>query len=204
LRRDRDAHIETKCDVSGAPQYQQLVAPAYILATGVDPVFIRSLAWKPQELSFVDLTTNTEQQYMLSGTVDASGTNGRVKFFLDPQASLPPPISPNTLTRAEFFAARMNYVQAAIDAPAVLRHGAKLICRCCRRRHWTTPARSITPHHNSWLTISGPMVIRKPVAARGRKAGSGTSPHSQRLASQTRYRSGIAAWTGTASSRSCH
>jgi hypothetical protein len=54
-----DAHIETKCDLSGAPQYQQLVAPAYILATGVDPVFIRSLAWRPQELSFVDLTTNT-------------------------------------------------------------------------------------------------------------------------------------------------
>jgi hypothetical protein len=66
---------------------------------------------------------------MLGGTVDASGTNGRVKFFLDPQASLPPPpISPDTLARAtEFFAARMNYVQAATDAPAVLRHGAKLI-----------------------------------------------------------------------------
>jgi hypothetical protein len=123
-----DAHIETKCDATGAPQYQQLIAPAYILATGVDPVFIRSLTWKPQELSFVDPTTNIEQQYMLTGTVDDSGTNGTVKFFLDPRASLPPPISPDTVARAtEFFDARMNYIHAAIDAPAVLRHGAKLI-----------------------------------------------------------------------------
>jgi hypothetical protein len=124
-----DAYIETKCDASGAPQYQQLVAPAYILATGIDPAFIRSLAWKPQELSFVDLTTNTERQFILTGTVDASATNSRVKFFLDPHASLAPqPISPDTLARAtEFFATRMNYVQAGIDAPAVLRQGAKLI-----------------------------------------------------------------------------
>jgi hypothetical protein len=124
-----DPHIETKCDANGAPQYQQLVAPAYILATGVDPIFIRSLVWKPQQLSFIDLATNTEQEYMLTGTVDASATKGRAKFFLDAQAALAPqPISPDTLARTtEFFAARMNYVQANIDAPAVLRHGAKLI-----------------------------------------------------------------------------
>jgi hypothetical protein len=199
-----DAHIETKCDATGAPQYQQLIAPAYILATGVDPVFIRSLTWKPQELSFVDPTTNIEQQYMLTGTVDDSGTNGTVKFFLDPWASLPPPISPDTVARAtEFFDARMNYIHAAIDAPAVLRHGQSSFCRCCRRRHWTVLTQSITPHRNSWPSISGPMVIRKSMAARGRKAGFGTSPRSRWFPFQIRYRSGIAAWTGMASSRSC-
>ena len=78
-----DAHIETKCDASGAPQYHELVAPAYILATGVDLPFIRSLTWKPQHLSFIDLTTNTAQEYFLTGIVDASAQNGRAKFFLD-------------------------------------------------------------------------------------------------------------------------
>jgi hypothetical protein len=123
-----DAQIETKCDATGW-QYQELVAPAHILATGVDSVFVRSLTWQPQELSFVHPITHTEQLYLLTGTVDTSGVNGGVKFFLNPQASLPlQPISPDTLARAtEFFAARMNYIRAAIDTPAVLRHGAKLI-----------------------------------------------------------------------------
>jgi hypothetical protein len=123
-----DAHIETKCDATGW-QYQELVTPAHILATGVDPVFIRSLTWQPQELAFADPITHIEPLYMVTGTVDVSGTNRGVKFFLDPQASLPPqPVTPDMLARAtEFFAARMNYIQAAIDTPAVLRHGAKLI-----------------------------------------------------------------------------
>jgi hypothetical protein len=123
-----DARIETKSDATGW-QYQELAAPAYILATGADPVFIRSLAWQPQELSFVDPTTHTERQYMLTGTVEASATNGGVKFFLDSEGLLPtPPISQATLARASaFFADRVNYIETAIDAPAVLRRGAKLL-----------------------------------------------------------------------------
>lgn len=124
-----DAHVETKCDASGAQQYQQLVAPAYILATGVDSAFIRSLTWKPQQLSFIDLATNTEHEYFLTGTVDASAQNGKAKFFLDPQTAIAPqPISPDSFERAtEFFAGRMNYIYAEIAAPAGLRRGPKLI-----------------------------------------------------------------------------
>jgi|SRR5271157_3922228 len=122
-----DASLETQSDATGA-QYEQMIAPPYILVTGVDPVFIRSLTWKPQELAFIDPATGAEQTYILTG-VDASATNSRVRFILDARALLPPqPISKDTLARATaFFGDRVNHIQANIDTPTVLRLGPKLI-----------------------------------------------------------------------------
>lgn len=124
-----DAQIETRYDASGAPQYKEVIAPAYILAAGVNSAIVRSLAWRPQQIAFVDNATNTEKEYFLSGAVDASAQNGTVKFFLDPQAALAPqPITPETLQRATvFFDERINSVHSGIDAPAVLRRGPKLV-----------------------------------------------------------------------------
>jgi hypothetical protein len=123
-----DAHTETKRDASGAPQHQRMVAQAHILLTGIDSTFVRSLTWKPQEILFVDLATNIEHKYFLTGTIDASG-QGRVKFFLDAQSAIAPqPVSPESLKDAtEIFAARMNYILTSIDAPTVLRRGPQLI-----------------------------------------------------------------------------
>ncbi len=124
-----DAHVATKYGTSGIAQYQEVIAPPYILATGVDPAFIRSLTWKPQQLSFIDLTTNTSREYLLAGVADPSAQSGSVKFLLDPHATISlQSIPPDDLASvAEFFVERMSYIHAGIDAPTVLSRGPKLI-----------------------------------------------------------------------------
>lgn len=123
-----DAHIETKCDASGA-QYQQVVAPPYILVTGSDPAFIRSLKWEPQVLSFMDPIANVARDFGLTGSMDLAVAAGRLKFPVNSQTTAAPqPISPELRERVtEFLADRMNHIYAGIDAPVVLRRGPRLI-----------------------------------------------------------------------------
>ena len=123
-----DAHIKTECEASGAA-YSRVIAQAHILATGIDPTAVRSLSWTPQELAFIDLTTNSEQRYLLTGMPDTSFHSSRIKFLLDYQASLAPqPISPASYDRAlELFSTRSPCIHGGVDAPAVLRRGPKLI-----------------------------------------------------------------------------
>jgi hypothetical protein len=123
-----DAHIETQDDAIGA-SYSRVASPAYVLITGIDTTAVRSLPWTPQEISFIDLATNSGQQYFLAGMADASSPSGKAKFILEPQAALAPqPISQDSRARAlELFSERTLRIHGGIDAPAVLRRGPKLI-----------------------------------------------------------------------------
>ena len=123
-----DAHIETECDASGAP-YQQVVAPPYILVTGTDPVFIRSLDWQPQVLSFTDPFSKVTREFGLTGLADLAAPAGRARFHVNSLiAATEQPISPELSERAtECLVNRMSHIYAGIDFPVVLRRGPRLI-----------------------------------------------------------------------------
>jgi len=123
-----DAHVEAKCDASGAP-YQQVVAPPYILVSGTDPAFIRSLGWQAQVLSFTDPVSNVAQEFGLTGSVNLAAPAGRAMFHVNsPIAATQQPISLELRERAtEFFVNRMSHIYAGIDAPVILRQGPRLI-----------------------------------------------------------------------------
>ncbi|WP_158817652.1 hypothetical protein [Methylocapsa sp. S129] len=126
-----DAHIETIKDAGGAASYRRFVAPAYLLATGIDSSAAHSLQWAARQLSFIDLKTNSKKIFYLGGLAEAPVQSRRVKFLLEPQEGVTPqPVSPDTLARAaEFFAGRAAHMNAGIDVPAVLRRGPKLVLR---------------------------------------------------------------------------
>jgi hypothetical protein len=124
-----DPHIETKRDGIGA-QYQEMVQPGYILATGINAEIVRTLKWKPQRVSFVDIGENIEREYVLSEGVEvASARNGRISLPLSPHGMVAfQAVSPEQLTQAaEFFAARTNFILSGVDAPVVLAQGAKVV-----------------------------------------------------------------------------
>lgn len=124
-----DPHIETNFDAFGAPQYQRMAAPGFILVTGVDLSRLRSIAWQPQQLEFRDPATDTAKQFFLSGGMDASGDNGKVRFFVEfqsPNAAMPVP--KESRDRAVvLFNERLLRIEAGTDAPAVLVRGPRLI-----------------------------------------------------------------------------
>jgi hypothetical protein len=124
-----DAHIETISD-GGAP-YRRLVAPAYALAEGIDSSTIRSLQWKPQLLSFIDLATKSEKIFHVQGLGDGPTQSRRMKFLLEFQEGVSrQPIPPDSSARAaEFFGQRASVMHAGIEAPTVMRHGPRLIVR---------------------------------------------------------------------------
>ncbi len=126
------AHVETRYDGTGAPSYQDLIAPGYIMASGINPTTVRSLAWQPQELSFTDSDGHTKLSYMLTGNPDALGHTGKARFLLEELESKAwRSVSPEAIQLAtEFFNARAaNAFQVGIHAPVALLPGPKLVLR---------------------------------------------------------------------------
>jgi nucleoside phosphorylase len=77
-----DAEIKTEYDPSGAPLYQRLIRPAFVLAKGIDASVIRELPWKPQQLLFSDSATGAKHEFFLSG-IDTTTESNTVKFLLN-------------------------------------------------------------------------------------------------------------------------
>lgn len=124
-----DPHIESHVDASGSPQYERIVAPGYVLATGVDMSPLRSITWVPQHLEFHDPETGAPQQFFLTGRFDTSGAGGRVKFFVEFQLPNPGMPVPKEIIKSakNLFGERRQRIEAGADAPAVLVRGPKLI-----------------------------------------------------------------------------
>jgi len=90
---------------------------------------LRSMDWRPQELSLPDSTSSTVQQFALTGDIDIDARDGKVRIFIDPHTeSIKLSISRRSITRASaLFSERINLIQAGRDAPTVLRHGPKVV-----------------------------------------------------------------------------
>ena len=124
-----DANVETVSPGGGRAPYQQMVTPAYILATGIDTAYVQSLDWQPQELSFSDPETKVSHTLYLTGVMETTPEKGRAKFYLEPQSAIAPQsISPVSMQQAvEFFNNELNHYYAHIEPVTVLRRGARLL-----------------------------------------------------------------------------
>jgi hypothetical protein len=76
-----DADIKTEY-VGGIPSYSWVNIYAYILASGIDTMVIRNLAWTPTQIVFADPQTGEQKEFFLIG-MDVITQSDAAKFFIN-------------------------------------------------------------------------------------------------------------------------